>query len=266
MITRIGNDQVSPIGFGTWRIGGSSYPDPKNDERDIKAIECAIENGLTLIDTAEMYAAGHTEELVGKAIKNFSRDDLFIITKVWNNHLRYDDVIRSAKNSLKRLGSKHIDLYLIHWPNSSVPMKETIGAMEKLIDMGIARYIGVSNFSIQQLQDAMNATSKYKIVANEIEYSIASRSAEKDVIPYCENSDVAVIAYTPINKGKLREFRELGSIAGKMGKTSVQIALSYVMRRSIPIPMSTNHDHIREIAEATNFSLSDNDYEILRNS
>jgi diketogulonate reductase-like aldo/keto reductase len=266
MIDRIGNDRVSPIGIGTWRMGGGSFPDTRNDEGDVNALRFAIDNGLTLIDTAEMYASGHAEELVGRAIRGYDRKDIFIVTKVWNNHLHYDDVIRSAKASLKRLNSKYIDLFLIHWPSSSVPIKETISAMEKLVDDGVTRYIGVSNFDIGEMEDAISSASRHSIVANEIEYSIASRSAERDVIPFCENNGLAVIAYTPINKGKLRGFRELNRIAEKMGKTPVQIALSYVMRRSIPIPMSTNTEHIREIAGAAEVNLSDGDYQLLKNS
>ena len=266
MITRIGNDRVSPIGIGTWRMGGSSFPDTRHDRRDVEALKFAIENGLTLIDTAEIYASGHAEELVGEAIKNFSREDVFIVTKVWNNHLHYDDVIRSANASLKRLDSGYIDLFLIHWPNSSVPVRETISAMEKLVDDGITRYIGVSNFGVREMQDAMEATSRYSIAANEIEYSIARRGVEKVIIPFCENNDIAVIAYTPINKGKLKGFRELNSIADRMGKAPVQIALTYVMRRSIPIPMSTNREHIKEMADAIEMNISDEDYEKLRNS
>lgn len=266
MVDRIGNDKVSPIGIGTWGIGGGSFPDSSHDERDLRAIKFAIENGLTLIDTAEMYARGHSEEIVGRAIKDFDRNDLFITTKVWNNHLHHDDVIKSAKASLKRLDSKYIDLYLIHWPSTSVDIRETIGAMESLVEQGITRYIGVSNFSVQQTREAMESASKYDIAANEIEYSLSRKEPEKDVIPFCENNDIAVIAYTPINKGRAKKVREILSVSEKTGKTPIQVALSYLKRRSIPIPKSTNHDHIREIAGALNFEISDQDYEKLRQS
>jgi len=112
--------------------------------------------------------------------------------------LRYDDLIRSAKNSLRRLNSKYIDLYLIHWPNSSVPLEESIRAMEELVDQGIVNCIGVSNFDVKLLEEAMSLTKKYEIVANEIEYNVENKSAEKDVIPFCERNNIKVIAYSPL--------------------------------------------------------------------
>lgn len=114
MITEINGKKISPIGLGTWKMGGSGHPETSDDRRNIAALKYGIENGITLIDTAEMYGDGHSEELVGKAISSFPREDLFIVTKVWNDHLRHDDLVRSAKNSLKRLNSGYIDLYLIH--------------------------------------------------------------------------------------------------------------------------------------------------------
>ncbi len=257
--------KVSPIGLGTWRMGGGYWqPDYSNDSLYINAIRYAIDSGLTLIDTAEMYGGGHTEELVGKAIQGYDREELFIITKVWNNHLHYDDVIKSAKASLSRLNSKYIDLYLIHWPNPSVPIKETISAMEKLIDDGIVRCIGVSNFNVNELEEAMYSVKKYEITANEIEYSVLNKNAENDVIPYCEKNNIKVIAYTPLGKGRVSEIPLLKEIGEKYGKTPVQIALAYVMRRAIPIPKAVKKEHIDEIVGALNLVLTDEDYERIR--
>ena len=137
---------ISELAFGTWIMGGGFWTsDYSNDERDIKAIRKALELGITAIDTAEMYGNGHAEELVGTAIKEFKRDDLFIITKVWPNHAKYEDVIKSALASSKRLGT-YIDLYLLHWP-SDAPLCETIKAFEDLTDKGVIKYFGLTDFS-----------------------------------------------------------------------------------------------------------------------
>ncbi len=260
MIWDIGGQKVSPLGLGTYGIGGRDYSDSSNDKVHIDAIRFAIENGITFIDTAEVYSGGHSEELVGKAIKTFGRENIFITTKVWSKHLRHDDLIKAAKGSLKRLGTEYIDLYLIHWPSTTVPFKESIGAMEELIDQGIVRQMGVSNFDEKQLAEAIESTSRHSIAANQIPYSIFNRSCEKTILPFCEKNRVKVIAYTPINKGRLNGNRELDRISSEKGKSKISVGLNYLMRRSLPIPKSTNKEHILEFADALNFELSDEEY------
>lgn len=264
MITDIAGRKVSPVGFGTWGIGGRSNADTRYDAEHIEAIRFAIENGLTFIDTAEIYSAGHAEELVGKAIKSFPREDVYITSKVWNNHLKHDDVIKAAKASISRIDTPYLDLYLIHWPDKSVEVKETVRAMEELVDQGLVRNIGVSNFNVSELRDAMESTSKYEIVANQIEYSPAKREPESGIIPYCEENNVRVVAYTPLNKGKLSRFKALNRIADEKKKSPVSVALNYLMKRSIPIPKSSNKDHIMQFVEAMEFELSEKEYEAIR--
>lgn len=254
---------VSDIGLGTWGMGGGSLPEPEDDKRHMEAIRYALQNGINVIDTAEMYASGHTEEIVGKAISGFDRENLFIISKVWHTHLKHDSLINAAKQSLRRLGTPYIDLYLVHWPNESVPIMETIGAMEELLKGGLVRNIGVSNFSTDQMQRAMDSTSFASITANQIEYNYGKREAEKDVIPFCEKNGIEVISYTPIAKGKVSPFSRINSITRKYAATPVQIALSYVMKRSFPIPKSSNPKHIDELLGATKIKLSDVDYKEL---
>lgn len=256
------NKEISQIGFGTWKIGGGYWnPDYSMDSYYIEILKYVISKGINVIDTAEMYGGGHSEELVGKSIQDLDRDGIFIITKVWSNHLRYDDLIRSAKNSLRRLNSKYIDLYLIHWPNSSVPLEGSIRAMEELVDQGIVNCIGVSNFDVKLLEEAMSLTKKYEIVANEIEYNVENKSAEKDVIPFCERNNIKVIAYSPLARGNIKNNKILDEIGRKYNRTSVQVALNYLMRRSIPIPKASSKDHIDEILGALGWNLSDEDYE-----
>lgn len=264
MITEMGGKKVSPLGLGTYGVGGKNSADSSHDSEHIEAVKFAIESGINFIDTAEMYSGGHSEELVGNAIKSFPREEVFVTTKVWNDHLRHDDLIKAAKASLKRLDTSYIDLYLIHWPNPAIPIKESIRAMEELADQGLVRNMGVSNFSVKQVSEAMESASKYNIEANQIQYSLASRDCESDVIPFCEKNGVKIIAYTPINRGKLDSVKKLSEVSEKLGKSRVSVALNYLMKRSLPIPKSVNRDHILEFTEAMKYELSGEEYNQLK--
>ncbi|MEM4096934.1 MAG: aldo/keto reductase, partial [Metallosphaera sp.] len=135
--------KISKIGFGTWKIGGGYWSaDKTRDNYWVDLLRFVFEKGINVFDTAEMYGGGHTEELVGQALRDIDREEYVVITKVWNNHLSFDDVIKSATASLRRLNLKSVDLYLIHWPSPSVPLRETIRAMEKLVDDGLVNCIG----------------------------------------------------------------------------------------------------------------------------
>src|SRR4030042_6492221 len=159
--------ELPVFGFGTWAVGGRETRDPRNDDKaDVHAIKTAIELGITHIDTAEMYAAGHAEELVGEAIKSFDRSKLMIVSKVLPEHLRYDDLINSAMKSLKRLKTDYIDIYLIHSPNPSIDIRETMDAMDHLVEKGYTRNIGVSNFNVEEFIEAQENTAN-KIVCNQ---------------------------------------------------------------------------------------------------
>ncbi|MGC8660944.1 MAG: aldo/keto reductase [Nitrososphaeria archaeon] len=257
----IGNDRVSPIGLGTWGMGGKTYPDSSRDHEMIKAIMFAISNGLSLLDTAEFYAQGHTEELVGKALKQVEREKVFVISKVWYTHLERDQVLRSAESSLKRLNLSYIDLYLIHWPNESVPLREPLSAMQKLIDDGKIRYAGVSNFDIELLKKAREEIPRSDLVADEVRYSLLYREPEKRLLPYCKREHLAFIAYTPLEKGLVSKDSFLSEIGKKYNKTATQIALNWLSYNdTIPIPKSEKIDHIKENAGAMGWKLSKEDF------
>ena len=160
--------RIPEVGLGTWKYRGGPEP-----------LRRGIALGVTLIDTAEMY---RTEDAVGMAIQGI-RHRVFVATKVLGSNLRYDQVLRAAENSLRLLNNDVIDLYQIHWPNHGVPIAETMRAMEELVDRGMVRYIGVSNFSVGQLQDAQTAMSKYPIVCNQVLYNLKRRGIERDLIP-----------------------------------------------------------------------------------
>jgi diketogulonate reductase-like aldo/keto reductase len=266
-------ESVAAIGLGTWNMGGRESPDHRDDERLIEAIRYAVELGMNHIDTAEMYAAGHAEELVGEAIKQFSRDEVFIATKVWPSNLRYEDVIRSCRRSLERLQLKYVDLYMVHWPNPRIPLQETMKAMEKLVKDGLVRYIGVSNFDVELLEEAMNALKREEIVANQVEYSLEAREVERELIPFCERNGITVTAYTPLGKGRIPaeaasntpRGKILAEMAQRYGKTPVQIALNWVIWRPnvITIPKAARKEHLEENAGAAGWRLTEEDYKRL---
>ena len=250
--------KIPAIGLGTWGIGGSFHPDYSRDEYWVKIIRKGIELGMWLIDTAEMYARGHAEELVGRAIKAFDRDNVFIITKVWPDNLSYEKVIKAAEKSLARLDTSYIDLYLIHWPTPSMPLKEIMKAFEFLVEKGLVRYIGVSNFDAKLLDEARSYLSKTDIVANEVKYSIADRTIERDLLPYAQKERITIIAYSPLEKGRLAKDRILAQIGRKYNKSAAQVALNWLISKHnvIAIPKAGTESHLKENAEAMGWRLS----------
>ncbi len=245
-------EKLSEIGIGTWQLG-------PNREQNIESIHIALDNGVNFIDTAEIYG---TEDTVGEAIRG--RKNLFIATKVWATHFRYDDVMKACNNSLTRLGLKQVDLYQLHWPNPSVDIKETMSAMEKLVSDGKIRYIGVSNFSKKQLIDAQNAMSKYDIVSNQVKYNILDRDPEKELLDYLHKQKITLIAYSPLAHGNALKGRyswlleELGKIGKRYSKTSAQVMLNWLIMKKgvIPIPKASSPKHMLEDVEAADFKLS----------
>ena len=258
---KLGNTQVQipEIGLGTWRYRGGTEP-----------LIRGISLGATFIDTAEMYS---TEGVVGQAVKGL-RNSLFIATKVSGSHLKYDDVINAATKSLERLGMDYVDLYQIHWLGSGVPIAQTMRAMEELVDMGKVRYIGVSNFSTQELQRAQDAMRKHTIVANQVLYNLTDRRIERDLLPYCQSNNVTVIAYTPLDTGSLssppllrgREaMAALESIARDTGRTMAQVALNWCTAKPnvVAIPKSNRVDRVVENCGASGWRLSADQVEAL---
>ena len=259
---------VPEIGLGTWKYTGGDAP-----------LRRGIELGAFLIDTAEMY---RTEEAVGRAVRGM-RDRVFIATKVLGRHLRYDEVLRAAEQSLRLLDIDRIDLYQVHWPNSRVPIEETMRAMQHLLDRGLVRYVGVSNFSVQQLAGAQAAMPHHPVVSNQVLYNLQRRNIEKDLLPYCQRNDVTVLAYTPLADGDLapasanpsgkasglrraagrltgrsRQLDALCSVARECGKTPAQVALNWCLSRPnvIAIPKSNSVARTEENCGASGWRLT----------
>ncbi len=231
----------------------------------IEALKKGLELGMNLIDTAEIY---QTEDIVAEAIEGHERDDLFIATKVSGNHLGYDDVLEAAGNSLKRLKCSYIDLYQIHWPNARVSIEETMKAMEKLVEDGKVKYLGVSNFSLEQMREAEDALSKNKLASNQVEYNLMVRGIEKDLLPYCERKSIAILSYQPIAQGALAHPNErlkavMDEVSQKHGgKTPAQIALNWLVAKSrviFPIPRASKPERVIENVGSMGWSLDSED-------
>ncbi len=252
-------ERLSEIGLGTWKLGA-------NEEQEVGALSAGLDAGVNFIDTAEIYG---TEPIVSKAIKN--RRGLFVATKVSPTHFRYDDVIRSCDASLERLGIKTIDLYQLHWPNSSVPIAETMGAMEKLVEDGKIRYIGVSNFSVDEMNEAQEALKRNRIVSNQVEYSMLVRDVESGLLEHCKKEHVSVIAYSPLARGHLLEPKyaklneTLADVGKKYGKSVTQVAINWLICKGnvIPIPKAARKEHVLELVGSTGWRLSGHDMHAL---
>ncbi|MCI0550721.1 MAG: aldo/keto reductase [Anaerolineae bacterium] len=258
---------IPKLGFGTWKIGGGSYADLKLDSVSLAAIKSALEVGYTHFDTAEMYGGGHTEKLLGQAIRESraDRSKLFITSKVMPSHLKYDDVLKACENSLRRLKMEYIDLYLIYWPQAGMKLEETFRGLNKLIRDGKVRHLGVSNFNLRLLKESQ-ALSETPLITNQVPYSLSDRSyVNNGVLGYCQQNDILLTAYEPVDKGRLNVNRTLQSIADAHNATPYQIALTWLISqpRVITIPMSYNPQHIRENFESVDIELTKEELEAL---
>ena len=240
---------IPEIGLGTWRYRGTA-----------ETLRAGIELGATLIDTAEGY---YTEDVVGEAGKGI-RDKVFIATKVSGRHLAHDDVLQSAEESLYKLGTDYIDLYQIHWPNYTYPIKETMKALGELADRGLVRFIGVSNFDIDELEEAQSYLHNYPIVSNQVRYNLNDRTIERDMLPYCIDNNITILAFTPLddgnltNPGRREKMRILELISHECKKTMGQVALNWCTSKEnvVAIPKSNRLDRTIENCGASGWRLS----------
>ncbi|ASJ10858.1 aldo/keto reductase [Thermococcus sp. P6] len=263
----IGDDRVTSIGMGTWGIGGRETADHSRDGESVEVLRHGLELGINLIDTAEFYGAGHSEELVGMAIKGFPREDIFIISKVWPTHFGYEEAKKAARASARRLGT-YIDLYLLHWPVDDFgKIEATLHALEDLVDEGLIRYVGVSNFDLELLKRSQEAMRRYEIVANEVKYSLKDRWPEDSgLLDYMKRDGIALIAYTPLEKGSLAMNECLAGIGRNYGKSAAQVALNYLIWNDnvVAIPKAGRKEHVEENAGAMGWRLSKEDRERAR--
>ena len=259
---------VPKLGFGTWKIGGDSYPDPKRDPDSLTALHTALQAGYIHFDTAEVYADGHSEELLGRAVREASikREDLFITTKVDPAHLQYEQVLQSCEKSLRRLDMDYVDLYLIHWPpRSGSQLNEAFRALNQLVKAGKVKHLGVSNFNVKLLRQAQSL-AETPLLTNQVPYRLPDRTyVENGVLEYCQQNDILLTAYSPVKFRNLPVNKTVRAIADAHSATPFQIALAWLVAqpRVITIPMSLNPQHIRENFEAGEIELSQAEFETL---
>ena len=240
---------VSELALGTWKYRGGVEP-----------LRAGIELGATFIDTAESYG---TEPTIGEAIRGI-REKVFVASKVSPRHFRYYDVIRAAECSLKQLKTDYLDLYQLHWPNYTVAIVETMAAMERLVDHGKIRFIGLSNFSVAEMKRAQGQLTRARIVSNQVKYSLVCRDPEDGLLEYCRANGVSLLAFSPLATGpgvlsRADRGDVLGQVAAEVGKTRAQVALNWCVARPevIAIFKADRAEHVRENCGASGWYLSE---------
>jgi len=242
-------NRIPALGLGTWQLTG---------ETCVKAIRKALELGYRHIDTAEIY--GNQRE-IGKAIRGFPREELFITSKVWTNHLRHDDVLGACERTLEELGTDYVDLYLIHWPSEEVPVRETLEAMRELKRKGKVRSVGVSNFEVGHLKEALGV-ARDLVVNNQIEFH--PYRYPKEVHEFCKRERIVVTAYSPLGRGRLLQDPKVREIAKRRVRTPAQVCLRWALQKgAVVIPKASSVEHLREDMQIFDWELSEEDIRAL---
>lgn len=234
------------IGMGTWLLGDK----PENRQQEIEALQTGIDMGIKVIDTAEMYGRGRSEQLVGQAISKYDREDVFLVSKVFPHNAGRQSIRKSLRQSLSFLNTEYLDLYLLHW-RGSIPLQETVECMEELAAEGMIRRWGVSNFDVDDMEELINIPGGENCAVNQVLYHLGSRGVEYDLLPWLEQHDISLMAYCPLAQaGDLREellgSRELQNIAEKYQISVVQLLLAFVLQKKnvLAIPRSGKREHV----------------------
>jgi diketogulonate reductase-like aldo/keto reductase len=251
---------IPALGQGTWYMG----EDPAQKKREVDALRLGMELGMTLVDTAEMYADGGAEKVVGEAIAG-RRDEVFLVSKVYPHNAGRRSMQAACERSLKRLGSDHIDLYLLHWPGS-VPLAETLEAFESLKKAGKIRDFGVSNFDRDGMQEASELPGGAEVAVNQVLYNLKRRGVEWDLLPWCRERAIPVMAYSPLESSANEQRRLLGNphllaVAARHAASPAQIALAWLLQQEqvIVIPKAVDPAHVRENRAALDVMLTAQD-------
>jgi diketogulonate reductase-like aldo/keto reductase len=260
--------KIPLFALGTWEMGGrKTRIENYNPEKDIQAIQGAYSEGIKRFDTAEIYADGYSEEILGIAIKDMERKDLFITSKVRDEKLHYDDVLSALEASLKRLNLEYLDLYLIHAPNPNIPIEETMKAFNRLKDEGLIKNIGVCNFNQESLRKAQ-AVSSSPIVLNQVHYNLIFREPAVDgVLEYCQKNDIFIEAWRPIQQGNLcrHGIKQLDDLCEKYKKSPAQIAINWLIcqKNIVTLSKTSNLEHLRESLGALDWRMDEDDIKSL---
>ena len=254
--TKLPSGEAVPVlGQGTWYMGD----EPRRRAEEIATLRLGLDLGMSLIDTAEMYGDGASEKLVGEAIAG-RRDEVFLVSKVLPGNATRSGTIAACERSLKRLATDRIDLYLLHW-RGRTPFAETIAAFEALQDAGKIRHWGVSNMDVGDMQEIARAPGGDAMATDQVLYNLMRRGIEYDLLPQAQARGLPLMAYSPIEQGRLTEYPEVEEIADRHGATPAQIALAWVLRQQgvIAIPKASTFSHVQENRAALEIKLTEQD-------
>ena len=241
------------LGQGTWNMGDSAAA----RKEELAALRAGIELGMTLIDTAEMYGSGRSESLVAQAIAGI-RDRIFLVSKVLPSNASRKGVVRACEASLKRLKTDFLDLYLLHWSGSH-PLEDTVRGFEELLAVGKIRSWGVSNLDLGEMNQLVAVPGGKACVTNQLLYNLARRGIEFDLLPWCRERKISVMAYSPVEQGRILGHKALKEVAQRLNATPAQVALAWVLRRDgvVAIPKAASVAHVRENHKALALKLDD---------
>ncbi|MFB0935593.1 MAG: aldo/keto reductase [Propionivibrio sp.] len=248
-----GKEWVPALGMGTWMIG----EDRSRRAEEIATLQRGIDLGMTLIDTAEMYGDGASERLIGEAIKG-RREQVFLVSKFYPHNATVRGARVACEDSLRRLGVDCLDLYLLHW-RGNVPLEETIEAVEKLQAQGKIRHWGVSNLDTDDMRELDSLPGGAAVAANQVLYNLSRRGVEWELLPWCAERDIPLMAYSPIEQARLLRHPGLRALAAQHGATPAQLALAWLLRREqvIVIPKASTRAHVEENFAALQCPLDD---------
>jgi len=229
-------------------------------QAEINALRLGIDLGMTLIDTAEMYGEGGAEKVVAEAISG-RRDEVFLVSKFYPYNASYQGVIKACDRSLSRLKTDYLDLYLLHW-RGSIPLSETLKALQHLKQIGKIIDYGVSNFDSDDMKEALSLPGGDAIATNQVLYNLMNRGIEWDLLPWCKDRNISIMAYSPVEQKAFVNHPQLAAIASKHNVTPTQIALNWLLKQDnvISIPKATNPNHIKENRAALDINLSEEDF------
>ncbi|NNM47944.1 aldo/keto reductase [Knoellia koreensis] len=258
-IALAGGDSVPVLGLGTW--GWGEDPGRRGDE--IAALRTGIELGLTLVDTAEMYGGGAAEEVLAEALAGH-RDEVFVVSKVLPSNASRSGTVAACERSLERLSTDRIDLYLLHWQGSH-PVEDTLAAFQQLVDDGKIRHWGVSNFDHTDLAKLEQVPGSEGLATDQVLYNLSRRGPEYDLFPWCADHDLLVMAYSPIEQGRILGDPTLGEVAAAHGISPAAAALAWVLRRDglCTIPKASSPEHVHDNAAALEVDLTREDLDAL---
>ncbi|MGV9245237.1 aldo/keto reductase [Streptomyces sp. NPDC003710] len=243
-------EEIAALGQGTWYLG----EDPARREQEIAALRLGVDLGMTVVDTAEMYGDGAAEELVGEALRG-RREEVFLVSKVLPGHADRKGTVAACEGSLRRLRTERLDLYLLHW-RGRWPLEETLAGFTDLMEAEKIRYWGVSNLDFADMVELTALPGGDAAAVDQVLYNLSRRGIEWDLLPWCREAGVTVMAYSPIEQGRLLKVGALDAVARALGATPAQVALAWVLEQGVAaIPRSGSPDHVRENRGAVDLHL-----------